>query len=146
MAYEKQTWTTGEVITQEKLNHMEDGIANAGGDVEYIKIGSTGSFSIPSGQWANNTSVSFTDYKNLSQLIGDKTIIGFFAVLSKQSPMSLVGLDFSGFPNEMHIPIYLWNTYEGTRRSTSALATFVLQQNVVGDVRVDNADVYLIVA
>lgn len=32
MAYEKQTWTTGEVITQEKLNHMEDGIANAGGD------------------------------------------------------------------------------------------------------------------
>lgn len=29
MAYEKQTWTTGEVITQEKLNHMEDGIANA---------------------------------------------------------------------------------------------------------------------
>ena len=26
MAYEKQTWTTGEVITAEKLNHMEDGI------------------------------------------------------------------------------------------------------------------------
>ena len=31
MAYEKQTWKTGDVITQEKLNHMEDGIANAGG-------------------------------------------------------------------------------------------------------------------
>lgn len=31
MAYEKQTWTTGEVITAEKLNHMEDGIADAGG-------------------------------------------------------------------------------------------------------------------
>ena len=29
MAYEKQTWTTGDVITQEKLNHMEDGIENA---------------------------------------------------------------------------------------------------------------------
>lgn len=28
MAYEKQTWTTGEVITQEKLNHIEDGIAD----------------------------------------------------------------------------------------------------------------------
>lgn len=25
MAYEKQTWTTGEVITAEKLNHIEDG-------------------------------------------------------------------------------------------------------------------------
>lgn len=31
MAYEKQTWVTGEVITKEKLNHMEDGIANSGG-------------------------------------------------------------------------------------------------------------------
>ena len=30
MAYEKQTWVTGEVITKEKLNHMEDGIADAG--------------------------------------------------------------------------------------------------------------------
>ena len=31
MAYEKQTWVTGEVITKEKLNHMEDGIVNSGG-------------------------------------------------------------------------------------------------------------------
>ena len=26
MAYEKQTWNTGDVISAEKLNHMEDGI------------------------------------------------------------------------------------------------------------------------
>ena len=31
MAYEKQTWVTGEVITAEKLNHMEDGISGSGG-------------------------------------------------------------------------------------------------------------------
>jgi len=31
MAYEKQTWNTGDVITAQKLNHMEDGIA--GGSV-----------------------------------------------------------------------------------------------------------------
>ena len=31
MAYEKQTWATGDTITAQKLNHMEDGIA-AGGD------------------------------------------------------------------------------------------------------------------
>lgn len=36
MAYEKQTWTTGDVITQEKLNHMEDGIGKTG--VSIIKI------------------------------------------------------------------------------------------------------------
>ncbi len=30
MSYEKQTWQTGEVITEQKLNHMEDGIAMGG--------------------------------------------------------------------------------------------------------------------
>lgn len=30
MSYEKNTWKTGDVITSTKLNHMEDGIANAG--------------------------------------------------------------------------------------------------------------------
>lgn len=30
MSYEKQTWVTGETITAEKLNHMEDGIAGSG--------------------------------------------------------------------------------------------------------------------
>lgn len=29
MAYEKTTWTSGDVITAEKLNNMEDGIENA---------------------------------------------------------------------------------------------------------------------
>lgn len=28
MAYSKQTWTSGETITDVKLNHIEDGIAN----------------------------------------------------------------------------------------------------------------------
>lgn len=27
MAYEKQTWADGEIITKEKLNHIEEGIA-----------------------------------------------------------------------------------------------------------------------
>lgn len=34
MAYEKYTWVDGELITAEKLNHMEDGIAE-GGDTGY---------------------------------------------------------------------------------------------------------------
>lgn len=28
MPYTKQTWTDGEVITAEKLNHIEDGLAD----------------------------------------------------------------------------------------------------------------------
>ena len=31
MAYVKQTWQTGDTVTSAKLNHMEDGIAAAGG-------------------------------------------------------------------------------------------------------------------
>lgn len=30
MSYIKQTWTRGDTITADKLNHMEDGIANNG--------------------------------------------------------------------------------------------------------------------
>ena len=30
MSYEKQTWATGDTITANKLNHMEDGISGAG--------------------------------------------------------------------------------------------------------------------
>lgn len=30
MAYAKQTWNNGDVITADKLNHMEDGIAEGG--------------------------------------------------------------------------------------------------------------------
>lgn len=41
MAYEKQTWECGETITVEKLNHIENGIADAssggGGSVRVIK-------------------------------------------------------------------------------------------------------------
>ena len=36
MAYEKQTWVTGETITADKLNHMEDGIADAGSGYDII--------------------------------------------------------------------------------------------------------------
>ena len=31
MAYEKNIWKTGDIVTSAKLNHMEDGIGNAGG-------------------------------------------------------------------------------------------------------------------
>lgn len=31
MSYEKNTWNKGDVITANKLNHMEDGIAGGGG-------------------------------------------------------------------------------------------------------------------
>lgn len=38
MAYTKQTWNTGDVITAEKLNHMEDGIGSGGISVITITL------------------------------------------------------------------------------------------------------------
>ena len=40
MSYEKQTWATGDVITANKLNHMEDGIAGRSYDLEFSITGS----------------------------------------------------------------------------------------------------------
>lgn len=40
MAYEKHTWVCGETITADKMNHIEDGIAEGGGvEVSKIKLG-----------------------------------------------------------------------------------------------------------
>lgn len=36
--YVKQTWQTGDVVTSAKLNHMEDGIAAAGGGVLVVNV------------------------------------------------------------------------------------------------------------
>lgn len=31
MSYEKHTWETGETITAEKMNNLEEGVASSGG-------------------------------------------------------------------------------------------------------------------
>ncbi len=39
MAYTKNTWATGDIVTSAKLNHMEDGIAS--GAVMVVRVNST---------------------------------------------------------------------------------------------------------
>lgn len=38
MSYTKQTWADGDIITANKLNHIEDGIASAGGGITIANI------------------------------------------------------------------------------------------------------------
>ena len=38
MSYTKQTWQNGDIITAEKLNHMEDGISEGGGGALVVHI------------------------------------------------------------------------------------------------------------
>lgn len=41
MSYVEQTWTQGDVITAEKLNHMESGIAESGGGSSALLVTGT---------------------------------------------------------------------------------------------------------
>lgn len=51
MAYTKNTWADGDIVTSEKLNHMEDGIANTGGLVVAIDWDETLQTSILDKTW-----------------------------------------------------------------------------------------------
>ena len=85
MAYEKQTWVTGEVITKEKLNHMEDGIANSssGTNTEIIKLGTVnmGGGTIGGAVYSFSGSMSTDNNKTIGEIIGDKTIIATMLVV-----------------------------------------------------------------
>lgn len=77
MTYEKQTWVNGETITQEKLNHIEDGIANAGGGAEFVKLIENANLSFSQNQSYSGGGAFFVDRKTFGELIGNKTVIGF---------------------------------------------------------------------
>ena len=70
MAYSKQTWATGDTITAEKLNHMEDG------------IGSSDLFILTFTITAGNDGLEATCDKTFSELAAaieeEKTILGYF--------------------------------------------------------------------
>lgn len=57
MAYEKYTWQTGETITAEKLNHIEDGISDieggsSGGDSNGFFVIRTIDYDLDEGTWS----------------------------------------------------------------------------------------------
>ena len=43
MSYEKQIWSTGDKITAEKLNHLEDGVSSISEEIAAIPSGKDGS-------------------------------------------------------------------------------------------------------
>ena len=67
MSYEKQTWQTGDVITASKMNHMEDGIAGAGG--------------------SGGLTVVFTTEDGGSSYTADKTFQEVYTALTDMTPV-----------------------------------------------------------
>lgn len=65
MAYVKQTWATGDVITAEKLNHMEDGI---GDGIKLIHIYATEQYDSGTEEYSYtivDTDMTHEEYWNL---------------------------------------------------------------------------------
>lgn len=81
MAYEKQTWQTGDVITQEKLNHMEDGIAEAGGGIMVVHF---------SGVPKDSTSITADKTRGeiMQALNENKIVLGFIKIDSGDNPIA----------------------------------------------------------
>ena len=67
MAYEKNTWASGDVVTSEKLNHIEDGIADSGGIVTVkVQFVDTATFSMA---WGYMKEVG--DRKSIEGVVND---------------------------------------------------------------------------
>ena len=89
MAYETQHWKTGDVVTSEKLNHMEGGIADAGGVVTVkIQFVDTTPFSV---LWGYMKEVG--DRKSIEGVIND---IFFPSSIYRPSQSMCLPLDPTG--------------------------------------------------
>ena len=78
MAYEKYTWVDGELITAEKLNHMEDGIAEGGsGEAGYECTETTEQLFNETVTTADHDGVSFSLLAYSAPITADELIVTF---------------------------------------------------------------------
>ena len=91
MAYTKQTWTTGEVITADKLNHMEDGIA-AGGV-----------YNVTSTQQGNGDLVLDKNYNEITAAMEDGKSVLVHNNIFGRSEIELV---YGAFSSEVEYAVY----------------------------------------
>ena len=90
MSYTKQTWATGDTVTASKLNHMEDGIAGAGGyDAEVTITGE---------DYSNLTGTIVSgNYATLSSMISNNTLpVLKMNILSPSTGVNFGGTVFQG--------------------------------------------------
>lgn len=81
MSYTPTEWKTGDVITADKLNNIEDGIAGAGAEVTFVKFFENINVTFADHPTSIFGGGPFKDNKKLGELIGDKTIIGYCSML-----------------------------------------------------------------
>lgn len=105
MGYEPTNWKTGDVITAEKLNKLEDGVGNAGGSgVSFIKIGEYNGYFSP--HQPAKVSASPLKYNSFSPALksiidSGKTIINFVLDVSNEL-IELQGIYIDGLNVIVH--------------------------------------------
>ena len=107
MSYEKKTWTNGEVITAEKLNHIEDGIANAN-DGSSGSSNQNGTFYIRYND--EDTTYIVNDYEEIASKLRED-IIPVIAISQNGDVMTLYNI-VNNFPNDEEYAILTF-TYSG---------------------------------
>ena len=111
MSYTKQTWVNGEIITDSKLNHMEDGIA-AGGSAFIVSV--TESYDDSTGATTYTANKSYNEVK--TAILGGQNVWNVwtdeFDTTHRETVVSLMEGEDDG------VPYYM--VYDGTGKSYSS--------------------------
>ena len=122
MAYEKHTWETGETITAEKLNNLEDGVQEAAsGDSRFMIINITATQISSGGEWTASADVTYNDIKTAYD--NNKIIIANIVEQSYGAPsdyytryQALVDTSYINYFGFMYMSV---NSYNIERHSAS---------------------------
>lgn len=76
MSYEKTNWKTGDVITSEKLNHLEEGIADRDAKIATITVETT-----QDGKFVYTSDISYNEV--LTAFMAGKNVIFDFTVIDE---------------------------------------------------------------
>ena len=138
MAYEKHTWETGETITAEKLNNLEDGVASAGdgsGDSNefIINVSRDSQYNLVIDKTFDEVEAAYNNGKTL-KLKNDNTNYRFY-----EKQMSMGGIDFTFVSDNISIPFFL----ESATSITIYVGCFIVSSNLNEPLRYYDKDIIL---
>lgn len=125
MAYEKHTWENGEVITAEKLNHLEGGVEANSEEIFWVTFGGT----LPASPTCDKTYQEIAD-----AMAAGKKIVGF--VNAPESNM-VTTLSFTLGATGPNSIAFMFTTYNPTLQSNTspilssslAIVSFVITES-----------------
>jgi len=115
MTYTKQTWTTGDVITADKLNHMEDGIADIGGGIVLLNVTQTPDTAYHLGKsYSEITEIIESGNIPVAVFDGDRTFIMPFLGMSTTGSQYTTLFLSSGLSGSPGLEIFTFNATTAT--------------------------------